>query len=227
MEVGRDVPIAPPGLCARVMATGLRKGTRARGGSVPHGDARGSTKTLTKRWLLRQETKVMCFVDEMGGICYSTDMKKNLPFVILSVLLVILDFGCISSKPRNAPRKNRLLSSENTDYGIIVDVYAGNRLELFRRPIEREELADRIKRECSGRGYQRVVVVCAKDPSVHKSDLTDLREELVRAGIPRVVLRTARNVYSEAPQEDYELIESLLQKGEKSVSGGQKGAKRK
>lgn len=162
-------------------------------------------------------------------------MKKILFFVALSVLLAFSGVGCVSSEPQNAPRKNRLLSSENTDPGILVDVYAGNRLELYRRPIARKDLADRIKRECSGRGYQRVVILCAKEPSVHKRDLIDLREDLVRAGIPRVVLRTTRNVYSEAPKEDYGLIESLLQNGgnagsdlrAKPVPDGKKGVQRR
>ncbi len=122
-------------------------------------------------------------------------------------LLLAGSFGCQSTN--SAPqRKNSLLSSAPTDYGITVDIYENGRCELFRRPIKRSEIAAAVLRECDGRGYQRVVILAAKDPDVHRADLIALRNELVRAGIPRVILRTARNIYVETEEEDYEKIEA-------------------
>lgn len=118
-------------------------------------------------------------------------------FLLASVCLA----GCVHTTTRE-PVSPLGAASGNGQNGVRVDVLKDGGLLLYRQPITREKLLRRLEREEGGQNEQRGVemrsqraIILYGQPGVRMSMLEDLREFLVRNGIPNVVVVKPRNVY--------------------------------
>lgn len=109
-----------------------------------------------------------------------------------------------SSLPGSSTRSNDIGEKKADAVSVRVDVFADGHLEIYRTEVTRERLVRRLANEEHGdnkqRGVtmasQRAVVLRAHD-GVGRDTLEDLRDFLVRNGVPNVILATARSVTSD------------------------------
>lgn len=125
-------------------------------------------------------------------------MKRLLLCLLLASLCLA---GCVHTTTRQ-PVSSPVGQPANGQNGVRVDVFKDGGLQLYRQPITREKLLRRLEREEGGQNEQRGIemrsqraIILYGQPGVRMAELEDLRDFLVRNGVPNVVVVKPRNVY--------------------------------
>lgn len=123
---------------------------------------------------------------------------KAIPLILLCAALAA---GCVVTKRVDSGDGR----GHGDDYGMTVEVWRDGSLSYRGRKVSREKLVRELRDdafvEVRGKPSQRAVILEAKS-GVPAEKLVEVRDYLVANRIPRVVLRTARNVESDAGSLD-------------------------
>ena len=125
-------------------------------------------------------------------------MKRLSPFssaLCAAAAALWLSAGCVTST-----RTPVSPSGFPTDRGVAVRVER-DAILLYNRPVSRKTLVRRLREEEGGATGERAILLQA-GPGVGRSQLEDLRDFLVRNGVPRVVLVSRPIVTATAPGAD-------------------------